>query len=67
MVLINKDENVHWYEVKGGKSQIENKDERCIFRFAFKDFIWLVQRRQYLVRYEDERYGVSDSPKSLGI
>ena len=41
-----KDENVHRYEVRGENSQTfgEQKDQRCIFRSAYKKNILLVQR-----------------------
>ena len=49
------------------KTFSEKKDQRCIFRLANKDDMRLIQRQNYLIMYKDERYGVSVSPKSLGI
>ena len=57
--IYNKDENVYRYEVRGEKLKLLVKK---ISNFC------LVQRRHLFIKYEDdERYGVSESPKSLGI
>ena len=75
IVIINKkqnfikDENVHRYEERGEKVKlvVRKKIKDVFLRLSYIDDIWLVLRRHWLIRYEDERYGVSESPKSLVI
>ena len=45
----------------------EKKDQRCTFRLAYTNDIWLAQRRHQFLRYKDKRYRVNESPKTLGI